>query len=636
MDSYQSFIHTSRYARWLSDEQRRERWPETVNRLVSYLRSHIWDSYKVVLNPTHEWELRDAILAHATMPSMRAMMTAGPALDRCHVAAYNCAYLPIDDPRSFDEMLYILMCGTGVGFSVERDYVSKLPVVPPRLLDSRWNIIVDDSKEGWATALQKLMSALYSGCIPTWDLSLLRPAGAILKTFGGRSSGPAPLDDLFNFVVEVFRGNQGRKLSSLNCHDIACKIGDCVVVGGVRRSALISLSNLQDQRIRDCKSGDWYRDYPYRGLANNSVCYSEKPDVGTFMREWQALYASKSGERGVFNRAASTAKAAENGRRVTEGISFGTNPCSEIILRPYQFCNLTEVVARKGDTLASLESKAKKAAILGTLQSTMTDFKYLRPIWKKNTEEERLLGVSITGIYDCPLLTLQNKGLDSTLEHLRDLVIETNKQWSAKLGIPQSVATTCVKPSGTVSQLVDAASGIHPRHSAYYIRRVRADSKDPLAAFMVEQGLEAEDDVYRADGSVKVFSFPVKAPEGATTRETLTALDHLELWKVYAKHWCEHKPSITVSVREDEWLEVGSWVYKNFDAVSGISFLPYSEHSYAQAPYEQCTQQQYEALVANTPVIDYTKFDGYEAEDHTAGAQTMACSADSCEIVDLT
>ena len=626
MDSYQSFIHTSRYARWLEEPQRRERWAETVNRLVSYL----------ALNPSEEWYLRDSILHHQNMPSMRAVMTAGPALDRCHVAAYNCAYLPIDDVRSFDEMLYILMCGTGVGFSVERDYVSKLPEVPTLKDDLVGHVVVQDSKEGWAAALRSVLAMLYDGYHPTWDTSLLRPAGAILKTFGGRSSGPAPLEDLFNFIVEIFRGNQGRKLSSLNCHDIACKIGDCVVVGGVRRSALISLSNLQDQRIRDCKSGDWHRDYPYRALANNSVCYSEKPDIGTFMREWQALYASKSGERGVFNRAASTAKAAQNGRRRTEGVLFGTNPCSEIILRPYQFCNLTEVVARKEDTLDSLVKKVTRAAILGTLQSTMTDFKYLRSIWQENTEEERLLGVSITGIYDCPLLTLENKGLDKTLEHLRDVVIKTNKDWSERLGIPQSTATTCVKPSGTVSQLVDAASGIHPRHSAYYIRRVRADSKDPLAAFMVEQGLEAEDDVYRADGSVKVFSFPVKAPEGSITRDTLTALDHLELWKAYADHWCEHKPSITVSVREDEWLDVGAWVYRNFDQVSGISFLPYSEHTYAQAPYEECTAEEYIQLLKDTPTINWEDFDGYEAKDNTAGSQTMACSADSCEIVDLT
>jgi len=637
MDDYQAFIHTSRYARWLPEEQRRENIAETVNRYMTWITKHTKENHGYTIPDHIWWRLRDSIIDFKSMPSMRALMTAGPALDRCNVAAYNCAYIPIDDTRSFDEMLYILMCGTGVGFSVERNYVEQLPTIPDTFEDSTVTHVVEDSKEGWAHALRWCIEELYNGKNPSFDTSLLRPAGARLVTFGGRSSGPQPLIDLFKFVQEVFNGNHGRKLSSLNCHDIACKIGDCVVVGGVRRSALISLSNLQDDRMRHCKSGQWYETHPYRALANNSVCYSEKPDIGAFMREWTSLYDSKSGERGVFNRTSASNKAAENLRRRTEGILFGTNPCSEIILRPYQFCNLTEVVARAEDTYDSLVAKVRNAAILGTLQSTLTDFNYLRREWRDNCEEERLLGVSITGIYDCPLLTHTNAGLSSTLEALRDEVIATNKDWAERLGIPQSTATTCVKPSGTVSQLVDAASGIHPRHSKYYIRHVRADAKDPLCAFLQDQGLHCEDDAYSPDGSVKVFAFPIKSPVGGTTRDGLDAISHLQLWKTYAEHWCEHKPSITVNVREDEWLEVGAWVYKHFDKISGVSFLPYSDHSYVQAPYEECTKEDYDALKRQHRAIEWDAFGlGYESEDNTAGMQTLACSADSCEIVDLT
>jgi ribonucleoside-diphosphate reductase alpha chain len=625
---YQSFIHTSRYARWLEEYKRREGWGETVSRYMT----------NVVVPKTRDEiildEIEEAILGLEIMPSMRAVMTAGPALERDNTAGYNCSYLPVDDPKSFDEAMFILLCGTGVGFSVERQYISKLPEVPEQMFASEDVIVVHDSKEGWAKALRKLIAMLYAGEIPKWDVSKVRPAGAKLKTFGGRASGPAPLVELFQYTIEKFKGAAGRKLSSIECHDTMCKIGEVVVVGGVRRSAMISLSNLSDDRMRHAKSGMWWEGNAQRALANNSVAYTEKPDMETFMREWLSLVESKSGERGIFSRQASKKQAAKNGRRDANQ-DFGTNPCSEIILRPYQFCNLTEVVVRATDTLEDLERKVKLATILGTIQSTYTHFPYLRKIWQKNTEEERLLGVSLTGIMDNKLLGASNAGLDKTLKRLKDVAVVTNAEWADRLGIPASAAITCVKPSGTVSQLVDSASGIHARHSQYYIRTVRGDNKDPLTQLMKDQGIPSEPCVIKPE-TTTVFSFPQKSPEGAITRNDMTAIEQLELWLVYQRHWCEHKPSITVTVRDNEWMEVGAWVYKYFDEVSGVSFLPHSDHSYQQAPYQEINQREYEELLAiMPPKIDWTKLSDYEKEDTSKGTQTFACVG-SCEIVDLT
>jgi ribonucleoside-triphosphate reductase len=626
---YQNFIALSRYARWKDDEQRRENWGETVGRYFDYMATHLKDNYKYDLTKALKEKLSTQIMNLGVMPSMRALMTAGPALDRCHVGGYNCSYIPVDSPRSFDECMYILMCGTGVGFSVERESVDKLPVVNEHFEDSTTIITVADSRPGWAKALRELIAMLYVGQVPKWDVSEIRPAGARLKTFGGRASGPAPLVELFQFCIQKFKGAKGRRLFPIECHDIMCKIGEVVVVGGVRRSALISLSNLGDDQMRHAKSGQWWENEGQRALANNSVAFKGKPEMGTFMREWTSLYESKSGERGIFNRQAAKVKASENGRREIEH-EFGCNPCSEIILRPYQFCNLTEVVCRATDDLASLTEKVRMATILGTLQSTLTSFKYLRKIWKDNTEEERLLGVSLTGILDNNIWT------EEVLSILREVAVETNKKMAKDLGIPQSTAITCVKPSGTVSQLVDSASGIHARHNDYYIRTVRGDNKDPLTQFMKESGIPNEPCVMKPD-STTVFSFPMKSPEGAVTRTQMSAIEQLEYWLMFQRHWCEHKPSVTVSVKEDEWMDVGAWVYKNFDEVSGISFLPFSDHTYAQAPYQDITKEEYTELFSKMPMsIDWSKLADFEKEDTTSGGRELACTADACEVVDLT
>ena len=627
---YQSFIHKSRYARWIQDAGRRETWDETVGRYIdNVVRRVLPDSlHNLAL------ECEQAILGLEVAPSMRAMMTAGPALDRDNTAGYNCSYLPVDDPKSFDEAMYILLCGTGVGFSVERQYVSKLPEVP-QLFDSDTTVVVKDSKEGWAKAFRQVLALLWAGEIPKWDVSRVRPAGARLKIFGGRASGPAPLVELFNFAITTFKNAQGRKLTSIECHDLMCFIGQIVVVGGVRRSAMISLSNLSDDRMRHAKSGQWWETAAWRALANNSVSYTEKPDMETFMREWQALVESKSGERGVFNRQASKNQAKKYKRR-DPNYEFGTNPCSEIILRPYQFCNLTEVVIRATDTLADLERKVRIATILGTIQSSLTNFPYLRKVWSKNTEEERLLGVSLTGIMDNPLTTSENKGLEKTLAHLRGVAVNTNAELADTLGIPHSTAITCVKPSGTVSQLVDSASGIHARHSAYYIRTVRGDNKDPLTQFMKDQGIPNEPCVMKGD-TTTVFSFPVKSPRKSITRNDMTAIEQLETWLLYQRHWCEHKPSVTISVRDDEWMEVGAFVYKHFDEMSGVSFLPHSDHTYQQAPYQDVDKDEYNVLLKSMPKkIDWAGLSEYEKDDNTAAMQTMACTGDACEIVDIT
>ena len=622
---YQSFIALSRYAKYY-DGEGRENWGDTVGRYILNLVDN-----KVDQATTDE--IHNAILNLEVMPSMRALMTAGPALDRDNTAGYNCSYLPVDDPKSFDEAMYILLCGTGVGFSVERQYVSKLPEVP-ELFDSDTVVVVKDSKEGWAKAFRQVLALLWAGEIPKWDVSRVRPAGARLKTFGGRASGPAPLVELFNFAITTFKNAQGRKLSSVECHDLMCFIGQIVVVGGVRRSAMISLSNLSDDRMRHAKSGQWWETASWRALANNSVCYTEKPDMETFMREWTALVESKSGERGIFNREASKKQAAKFGRR-DSNYEFGTNPCSEIILRPYQFCNLTEVVVRATDTVEDLARKVKLATILGTIQSSYTKFPYLRKVWTNNTEEERLLGVSLTGIMDNPLMTSANAGLEKTLEHLRNVAVTTNAEWADRLGIPHSAAISCIKPSGTVSQLVDSASGIHARHSPYYIRTVRGDNKDPLTQFMKDAGVPNEPCVMKGD-TTTVFSFPVKSPNKAVTRNDMTAIEQLKTWLTYQRSWCEHKPSVTISVRDAEWMAVGAFVYEHFDEMSGVSFLPHSDHTYQQAPYQDCTKEEYEEMLSKMPAkIDWELLNEYESEDNTVSMQTMACSGDSCEIVDL-
>ena len=625
---YQAFIHKSRYAKYF-DGKGRESWGETVGRYMDNVVNKAVGGIKNSLTK----DIEQAIIGQEIMPSMRAMMTAGPALDRDNTAGYNCSYLPVDDPKSFDEAMYILLCGTGVGFSVERQFISKLPEVP-ELFESESIVVVKDSKEGWAKGFRQVLALLWAGEIPKWDVSQVRPAGARLKTFGGRASGPAPLVELFNFAVGTFKAAQGRRLSSMECHDLMCFIGQIVVVGGVRRSAMISLSNLSDDRMRHAKSGQWWETAPHRALANNSVSYTEKPDMETFMREWSALVESKSGERGIFNREASKKQAAKFGRR-DPNYEFGTNPCSEIILRPYQFCNLTECVVRATDTLQDLERKVKLATILGTIQSTMIKFPYLRKVWQNNTAEERLLGVSMTGIMDNPLMNASNKGLEKTLEHLRSIAVATNAEWAELLGIPASAAISCVKPSGTVSQLVDSASGIHARHSPYYIRTVRGDNKDPLTQFMIDQGIPNEPCVMKPDSTV-VFSFPVKSPEQAVTRNDMSAVEQLQLWLTYQRHWCEHKPSVTISVRDAEWMAVGAFVYEHFDEMSGVSFLPHSEHTYQQAPYQECTKEVYKDMLDNMPAsIDWEKLSEYESEDNTVSMQTMACTGDSCEIVDL-
>jgi ribonucleoside-diphosphate reductase alpha chain len=629
MNDYQKFIAYSRYSRWLDDKGRREGWSEIVQRYIDWMMIHTGGAGLT----SKQWiELQSGIMHMDVMPSMRCMMTAGPALDRTHVAGYNCAYLVVDSLRAFDETMYILMCGTGVGFSVEAKYTDQLPVIKPTNGTNKQPVVVvRDSKEGWANALRQLIGYLYDGYTPGWDVSRLRPAGARLKTFGGRASGPGPLVELFVYTSEVLAKGRGRKLTPLECHDIMCKIADVVVVGGVRRSAMISLSDLASEEMRHAKHGSWWDLNPQRGLSNNSAVYMGRPSVGEFLREWQSLYDSKSGERGIFNRAASVRQAARNGRRDVVDQDFGTNPCSEIILRPNQFCNLTEVVVRSTDDFGDLERKVRLATTLGTFQSTLTEFKYLRNIWRKNTEEERLLGVSLTGILDHPILGRNGEGCD-WLERLRAIAVATNRAVAKSLGIEPSVAITCVKPSGTVSQLVDSASGIHPRWSPYYIRTVRGDIKDPLTTFLIDQGVPYEAD-QRSPQSTVVFSFPQRSPETALCREDISAREHLEIWRNVQEFWCEHKPSITVNVKEDEWVGVADWVWSNFDILSGVAFLPYSEHTYQQAPYQEITKEEYTAWVNLLPKkIDWERLADYEKDDNTTGSQEYACAAGFCEI----
>ena len=642
--TYQEYIHLSRYARWDYDKGRRETWDETVERYFNFFAEWLEEKHDYKLENGEKTELENAVKELGVMPSMRCLMTAGPALKKENTAGYNCSYVKVDNQRSFDEILYVLMNGTGVGFSVEEEYTTQLPVIPDELYDTDTVIVVADSKLGWAKAFKELISLLYGGHIPKWDVSKVRPAGAPLKTFGGRASGPEPLVDLFNFTINTFKNATGRKLKQIECHDIVCKTAEIVVVGGVRRSALISLSDLNDREMRFAKSGQWWEQNVQRALANNSVNYKEKPDVGTFMREWLSLYDSKSGERGIYNSMSAKRTVERLNGRYRDGSGdyirrripredFGTNPCSEIILRSREFCNLSEVVIRRNDTRESLKAKVKHATILGTFQSTLTDFKYLSREWKRNCDEERLLGVSLTGIMDNPLTNGSKGKLDELLEELRDVAYETNCEWADRLGVPRSAAITCVKPSGTVSQLVDSASGIHARHNPFYIRTVRADNKDPLCKLMQEMGFPNEPDVTKPDHTT-VFSFPMKSPNGAVCRTDMTAMEQLDLWKTYAESWCEHKPSVTISVKEDEWVDVAAWVYENFDSISGISFLPFSEHVYRQAPYQDCTEVEYkEALKTMPKDVDWAELSKYESQDYTVASQELACTAGGCEVI---
>jgi ribonucleoside-diphosphate reductase alpha chain len=632
--SFQQFIHLSRYARWNEEKGRRETWQETVDRYIN----HMCDKQcPGKIPPEVREEIRSGILNLEVMPSMRCLMTAGEALEKTAIAAYNCCFIAIDDPKAFDEILLILMCGTGVGISVERQFICHLPVIAEKFRRSNTVISVEDSREGWANAFRELISMLYAGSIPNWDTSKVRPAGARLKTFGGRASGPGPLTELFQFTVDTFKEAAGRKLNSVECHDICCKIGEIVICGGVRRSAIISLSNPSDDRMRYAKSGEWWKANPHRALANVSACYTEKPGMDVFMREWLALYDSKSGERGIFNREAAKKNCAKYGRRDAT-YDYGTNPCCEVIAKSCQFCNLTEVVTRPGDTEETLKRKVRLATIMGTMQATITNFSYLRKIWRQNTEEEALLGVSITGILDNKLLSGADgkKKLAETLGRLREYVVSVNKEWAAKLGINQATATTVVKPSGTVSALVNCSSGIHPRHSQYFIRTIRADKKDPLAKMMVEMGFPHEDDVTKPEYNW-VFSFPMQSPEGSVLRDDLTAIDHLELWKTYQDHWTEHKPSVTVNIRESEWMDVGAWVYRHFDSISGVAFLPFSGHSYRQAPYREATKEEYDKAMAAMPKnVDWSKLGQFELEDNTQMEKALACNgSDTCDLIDL-
>ena len=642
--TYQEYIHLSRYARWDYELGRRETWGETVKRYFDFFQGWLEEKHDYKLDNGLRVKLEDAVRELKVMPSMRCLMTAGPALEKENVAGYNCAYIKIDSPRSFDEILYVLLNGTGVGFSVEEEYIKQLPIVPDEMYETDTTIVVADSKLGWARAFKELVALLYGGHIPKWDLSKVRPAGAPLKTFGGRASGPDPLVDLFNFTVQTFRNSISRKLKPIECHDIICKTAEIVVVGGVRRSALISLSNLSDREMRYAKSGQWQEQHIHRALSNNSVNYKEKPDVGTFMKEWLSLYDSKSGERGIFNSLSAKQtvenlnqqykdKNGEYIQRREPREDFGCNPCSEIILRSREFCNLSEVVLRADDTSESIKDKVRIATILGTMQSTLTEFKYLSREWQRNCEDERLLGVSLTGIMDNPLTNGKKKGLEELLVELRKVAYETNKEWAEKLGINPATAITCVKPSGTVSQLVDSASGIHTRHSPYYIRTVRADNKDPLCKMMKEVGFPNEPDKTKVEHTT-VFSFPVKSPKGAIFREDMKAWEHLSLWSTYNKYWCEHKPSITVSIKESEWIGTAAWVYENFNDISGISFLPFSDHIYLQAPYQDCTKKEYDDLLTSMPKrVDWSELSKYESQDYTVSSQEFACSGNSCEII---
>lgn len=632
VDPYRAFIAKSRYSRWIEEENRRETWTETVDRFISFMRST--EAGKKIGKATWN-EIRTAILNHDVMPSMRGLMTAGKALERENLAQFNCSFIAVDDVRAFDEALYVLMNGVGLGFSVESQYVSQLPTVNEHFETTGTTIVVEDSKAGWARAFRELLAMLYAGQIPVIDVTRVRPAGARLKTFGGRASGPQPLVDLFDFAIGIFKNAAGRKLTPIECHDLMCKVGDVVVVGGVRRSALISQSDLHDYEMAKAKSGAWWEATGYRRLANNSAVYYKKPSVGEFVHEWGNLYESRSGERGIINMEGLRNSGLAPRRDLSQ--IQGLNPCAEILLRSKQLCNLTEVVVKADDSIDDLRRKVELATILGTVQSSLTNFKYLRKIWRDNCEEERLLGVSLTGQFGHRTLSGQDglEELSRSLDILREAAIETNEKYAKRLGINISTAITTAKPSGTVSQLTNSSSGMHPWHNDYYFRTVRADNKDPLTQFMKDVGIPNEPDVMAPD-TTTVFTFPIAAPEGAVTRTDISAVEHLEIWKVYKTHWTEHNPSVTINVKEDEWIEVANWVYNNWEFIGGISFLPYDTGTYKQAPYQDCTSTDYHQWNEEMPKsIDWTWLSDYETEDTTSGSQALACTAGNCEVVSV-
>lgn len=627
MDQFQEFVVTRSYCKWRDDLNRRETWGECVDRYYDYFT----ERFPEIVGD--EWnDIRKSTTDREVFPSMRALMTAGSAAEVDDTCLYNCSYLPINSIRAFSDVLYILCCGTGVGFSCEKMETSQLPDIPSIQRDDKMVIKVPDSRKGWADSLKELMSALYIGIHPTWDTSEVRPKGARLKTFGGRASGPEPLERLFKFVVNLFYEAEGRKLMPIEVHDIVCMIGEIVISGGVRRSALISLSDLDDREMAKAKSGAWWETSGHRALSNNSAVYTAKPSMGRYMEEWSSLYDSHSGERGICNREAMDKIATTAGR---ESCNWGTNPCSEIILRPKQFCNLTEVVIRPYDNKTSLKRKVRQAAILGTIQSACTRFTYLDADWKKNCEDERLLGISFTGIYDSKLMSDPTSGLAILLDELRTIAKETNREWADKLGISYAKSLTCCKPSGTTSCVAGTSSGIHPRYSDYYIRRVRIDTDNPLCVFMKDNGLPNEIDLHHPD-TTTIFAFPTKAPENSYTYKNYNPIDHLELWMHYQKHWCDHKPSVTINYTDDSFMDIGQWVFNNWDWVSGISFLPHTDHVYEQAPFEEISEEAYLESIKQVPNdIDWSRLSSYEVEDTTVNSHSLACTGGACELVDL-
>lgn len=642
LSDMQMYQFLSKFSRWLPAEKRRETWEEAIDRVIEFFKTR---KALQKIKPEIFEILKIAMLNQEVFPALRILQMAGPPLERCNVGAYNCAYLPISDLRAFSEMLYILMQGTGCGFSVEKKYVNQLPAINnPTTADQnksgekiRW--VIKDSTEGWCDALYSGMLLMFSGKRVEFDYSLIRPSGAVLKTKGGTASGPEPLKELLDFIAKIIQSKpNNHKLTELDCHDICCKIGSIVQVGGVRRASEISLSDLNNIEMRYAKHGDWFEWAPWRAMANNSAVYEEKPPIDVFNQEWLALRMSGSGERGIFNRSAVRNKIPIRRKRNDNfdsyfdkyGSDYGTNPCAEIILRPYQFCNLSIAIARPDDTAESLAAKVRLATIFGIMQSTLTDFKYLRPEWKKNCEEERLLGVDITGHADCPLLQYNTPERSELLKQLKQVALETAEEFSELIGINMPTAVTCIKPSGDSSQLFDCASGVHPRFSKYYIRRVREPKNSPVAALLLDHEVPHITDPYNP--KMLVFEFPMRAPEGAVVGDNITAKDMLENWKSWNDNWAEHSVSCTVYVKDAEWPDVGGWVYENFDKITGLSFLPKSGGSYKAAPYEKIDEETYNELIKKFPKIDWSKLKDYENEDHTIVATTYACTAGSCEV----
>ncbi|OHA58490.1 MAG: ribonucleoside-triphosphate reductase [Candidatus Vogelbacteria bacterium RIFOXYD1_FULL_44_32] len=621
------FVYYRTYANWIEDEGRRETWIETVERYISFMQENMG----ALLTEAEYDEIRQTILKQEAMPSMRLMQFAGKAARATNVCAYNCSYIAPTKLEDFAEIMYVSMCGTGAGYAAESQNIQQLPIIKRQTGEKIATHTVEDSKEGWCNALTLGFKTWYDGKDVDFDFSQLRPAGARLKTMGGKSSGPEPLRQLLTFTRDHILRKQGKRLSNLDAHDIICKIGEIVVAGGVRRSALISLSDFDDTDIRDAKKGLFWITDPQRSLANNSAVYNEKPTASDFLAEWTALVKSGTGERGIFNRGGLKTSMPERRRKISANHfdKFGTNPCGEIILRSKQFCNLSEVVARAEDTEETLLKKIRIATILGTYQSTLTKFRYLSDEWRQNCEEERLLGVSITGQWDCP--AVRNA---ETLRKMRDYAIEVNKEYAKRFGVNESTSITCVKPSGTVSQTVDAASGMHPRHAAYYIRRIRISATDSLFKMLKDQGVPYNPEVGQSleGATTYVLDFPVKAPDNSTFKDDLSALEQLKYWQMLKENYTEHNPSVTISVGENEWIVVANWLYENWEMIGGLSFLPRSEHVYQLAPYEEIDEARYQELVKGFADMDFSKIMSYELKDETEVKKELACAGGTCEI----